>query len=157
MRSCEKKEEAEDIHSVVLAGITRGLEPRQFIWWVYKGLTHIRHYLLHNKIISWTVLQDRYAIPDQERYRYNQIRHFLITLEKTFSFSPLTFFETLCLYRPQMKGSLSYLNRQCTSSQPIVSLTYVKNWTAELSLTMDEQNWQTIFTNTMHTSVNILA
>lgn len=133
------------------------VSPNSFQIWHRAGLCRIRDFVSGSDIKTFASLQNLTDIPNTEIFRFLQISHFIRTTIGTHtSLDDLSLFEGICNSDPHAPGLISLLYAHLTSP-PNNLPPYTAQWSADLALHLDTEDWSDIWSNTKISSQNIIA
>lgn len=132
-------------------------EPTLFQAWAQAGLTRISDLLSGNSIKPFPVIQAQAHLSPKECFRYLQIAHFVKTnLKSSTELDTQTEFEDICDSDPHAPGIISRLYTHLTTSTTNLP-TYARQWSKDLNIELEADDWSTIWTNTKNSSQNVVA
>lgn len=132
-------------------------EPGSFWLWSQAGLSRICHLVTDTTIKFFPALQSQADLPPNECFRYFQIAHFVQTIIGSCSpVDGLSIYEGICDSDPHAPGIISRLYNHLTSP-PVNLPSYTAQWSTDLQIEHDAEDWVDIWTNTKSSSHNIVA
>lgn len=132
-------------------------EPAYFQAWTQSGLWHIRDLVTSNFLKTFLALQAQTQLPSKECFQYVQIAHFTQAIIGSHSsLDILTLYEGICDSDPHTPGIISRLYSHLTS--PPASLPpYATQWSKDLEIDLDAEDWKGKWANTKASSQNVIA
>lgn len=131
--------------------------PRSFQIWLRAGLYRICDFTSGTSVKTFSSLQNQAEIPLTEYFRYLQIAHFVCTtIGSHSSLDNFSIFEGICNSDPHAPGLISRLYIHLTSP-PANLPTYAAQWSKDLSIDLDAEDWSGIWSNAKILSHNVIA
>ena len=128
-----------------------GCQDRGFEVWSNRGLTKIGDLFNGQILLSFQQLQQQYGLQKCEFFKYLQIRRF-ITKDTTLLFNCATSPIEKALSLQISKKRISVFYKTLSSHSPLTSRPTKHAWEGDLGISIDEVDWQEVWTRAMDIS-----
>lgn len=131
-----------------------GMDIKSFQLWLDKGMYRIGHYLSVAGPLILKHCINKLELPISERFRFQQISHFLSSIWKNKSAPPeCTYYEHWCRQAKEQKGVISII--YTALSKPSSKFPYMEAWESDLQVTWDLEDWHQAISRAFKGKTNV--